>query len=68
MNIIVSRNDDGFLAQLKGVQGGFADGETPYEAIYNLMDVMDLISSYKNKQFASEKFSRTISFDFPEFA
>ncbi len=68
MNIKVSKNDDGFLAQVDSVQGAFAEGDTPYEAIYNLMDVLNLISEYKNQKFPAKKFAKPISFTLPEFA
>ncbi len=68
MNIKVTRNDDGFLAQCKDVQGGFAEGDTPYEALYNLFDILNLISEYRSNSVSEERFREGIEFNIPEFA
>ena len=48
MNISIIQNDGGYLAQCSGVQGAFAEGDTEFEAFYNLIDVLHMIVEYKN--------------------
>ena len=68
MDIQMTTNDDGFLAKAGGVQGGFAEGNTPLEALSNLLDVLQMINSYKNNTFSREKISQGINFQIPTFA
>ena len=35
INLIITADDDGFLARCPGIQGGFAEGDTIEEAIRN---------------------------------
>lgn len=52
MNITIIQNNDGYLAQCSGVQGAFAEGDTEFEAFYNLVDVLHMIAEYKNIHFS----------------
>lgn len=49
MNIKITINDGGFLAKCPQIQGAFAEGNTPYEALYNLFDVINMIFDYRNQ-------------------
>lgn len=51
MDITIEKNEDGFLARCKDVQGGFAEGDTEFEAFYNLMDVLRMIADYRAIKF-----------------
>ena len=68
MNIQIVVNGDGFLAKCVGVQGAFAEGDTPYQALYNLWDVMSMIAEYRQESFDREKFAQGIEFSLPSFA
>jgi predicted RNase H-like HicB family nuclease len=68
MDIKVTTNDDGYLAVIESVKGAFAEGDTPYEAVFNLFDVLDMISEYRNETFNKQKFENGVSFHIPEFA
>lgn len=68
MNIEIIENDDGFLAKCPDIQGAFAEGDTPYEALYNLWDVLNMISDYRKKKFDRQKFKKGVSFSVPTFA
>lgn len=69
MDIQIFTNDDGFLAKVPKIQGAFAEGSTPYEALYNLWDVLNMISDYQHPQnFSREKFEKGVSFSVPAFA
>jgi len=50
MKIIIRKNDDGFLATCPDIKGAFAEGETKFEAFYNLVDVIKMISEYRKDQ------------------
>ncbi len=50
LNIIITVNDDGYLAQCPGIQGAFAEGGTIDEAIFNCTDVLEMISDYRSKE------------------
>lgn len=67
MQILITTNDDGFLAEAEGVQGAFAEGDTPYEALSNLWDVLNMISEYRKNSFSRERFEKGISFSLPAF-
>jgi hypothetical protein len=68
MNIQIITNEDGFLAKCKGVQGGFAEGNTPYQALYNLWDVLGMISDYRGENFDRQKFEQGVEFSLPAFS
>jgi len=45
--VVVEANDDGYLARCLGIQGAFAEGDTVEEAIFNCIDVVKMIVSYR---------------------
>jgi len=47
LSLIVEVNDDGFLARCPSIQGAFAEGDTIEEAIFNCLDVIKMIASYR---------------------
>ncbi|HGJ66140.1 TPA: type II toxin-antitoxin system HicB family antitoxin [bacterium] len=47
LSIILTPNDDGYLASVPGVQGAFAEGDTIEEAIFNCIDVVKMIVAYR---------------------
>lgn len=50
ISVIIESNDDGYLAMIPGIQGAFAEGDTPQEAIFNCIDVLKMIREYKQEQ------------------
>lgn len=53
VNILISVNDDGYMAQCPGIQGAFAEGDTIEEAVFNCIDVLKMIADYRKER--SEK-------------
>ena len=51
INIVITVNDDGYLAQCPGIQGAFAEGDTIEEAIFNCVDVLKMIADYRRERF-----------------
>jgi len=47
VSIVVEANDDGYLASVPGVQGAFAEGDTLEEAVFNCVDVLKMIFTYR---------------------
>jgi len=47
LSIILEVIDDGYLASVPGLQGGFAEGDTVEEAIFNCIDVVKMIAAYR---------------------
>jgi predicted RNase H-like HicB family nuclease len=47
LSLIVETNDDGYLARCPGIQGAFAEGDTIEEAIFNCVDVIKMIATYR---------------------
>jgi len=45
--MVIEINDDGYLARSPGIQGAFAQGDTTYEAIFNCIDVVKMITAYR---------------------
>ncbi|HXF03916.1 MAG TPA: type II toxin-antitoxin system HicB family antitoxin [Blastocatellia bacterium] len=45
--LIIEPNDDGYLARCPSIQGAFAEGDTPEEAIFNCIDVIKMIAAYR---------------------
>ena len=66
MNIQILTNGDGYLAKCQDVQGAFAEGDTPYEALYNLWDVLGMIAQYKKTTFDRKRFEQGVEFKIPE--
>ena len=50
LSVLVEPNEDGFLASVPGVQGGFAEGDTIEGAIFNCLDVVKMISAYRTER------------------
>jgi|APFre7841882793_1041355.scaffolds.fasta_scaffold217468_2 predicted RNase H-like HicB family nuclease len=50
ISVVIESNDDGYLAMIPGIQGAFAEGDTPQEAIFNCIDVLKMIMEYKQEQ------------------
>ena len=50
INIVITVNDDGYLAQCPGIQGAFAEGDTIEEAIFNCVDVLKMIEDYRKER------------------
>jgi len=48
--LTVERNDDGFLARCPMVEGGFAEGDTVGDAIFNCVDVVRMIFEYRKER------------------
>lgn len=49
LTLTVERNGDGFLARCPMVDGGFAEGETVPEAIFNCVDVVRMVFEYRKE-------------------
>ena len=47
ISIVLETNDDGYLAHIPSIQGAFAEGDTPEEAIFNCLDVLAMIRDYR---------------------
>lgn len=47
LTVIIEPNNDGYLARCPGIQGGFAEGDTIEEAIFNCVDVVKMIAAYR---------------------
>ncbi|QTA90616.1 type II toxin-antitoxin system HicB family antitoxin [Desulfonema magnum] len=50
INIVITVNDDGYLARCPGIQGAFAEGDTIEEAIFNCVDVLKMIADYRKER------------------
>jgi predicted RNase H-like HicB family nuclease len=49
VSLIVEGNDDGYLAQCRGIQGVLAERNSIEEAIFNCVDVIKLIAAYRTE-------------------
>ena len=50
-DIVVRENEGGgYLAQCGDIQGAFAEGETPEDAIANCIGVIDMIIAYRRER------------------
>jgi hypothetical protein len=47
LSIKLEKNGDGYLASVPGLHGGFAEGDTVEQAIFNCVDVVKMIAEYK---------------------
>jgi len=47
LTMVIEPNDDGYLARCPGIQGGFAEGDTIEEAMFNCVDVVKVIAAYR---------------------
>lgn len=63
LSIQVEPNDDGFLARCADIEGAFAEGNTIQEAIFNCIDVIQMIFAYRKER--GEKISERVE-ELPE--
>lgn len=47
LSMILELNDDGYMASVPGIQGGFAEGDTIEEAMFNCVEVVKMIAAYR---------------------
>ena len=45
--LVLEVNDGGYLSSVPCLQGGFSEGDTIEEAIFNCVDVVKLIAAYR---------------------
>lgn len=64
MEITLEKNDDGFLASCLSIDGAFAEGDTEFDALYNLFDVIHMLKDYK-KDNTSNTVKDKIEFQIP---
>lgn len=50
VSVVIEPNDDGYLASVPGLQGAFAEGDTIEDAIFNCIDVVKMIASYRGER------------------
>ena len=48
--MVIESNDDGFLVRCPIIQGAFAEGDTVEGAIFNCIDVIEMILEYRKKR------------------
>lgn len=48
--LVIERNGDGFLVRCPLIQGAFAEGDTVAEAIFNCLDVINMIAAYRKER------------------
>jgi len=50
-DIVVQENEGGgYIAQCNDIQGAFAEGDTPEDAIANCISIIDMIIAYKRER------------------
>lgn len=47
LSMQIEKNDDGYLASMSGNEGGFAEGDFIEEAVFNWVDVIKMIFTYR---------------------
>jgi predicted RNase H-like HicB family nuclease len=47
LSLVLQSNDDGYLARCPSIQGAFAEGDTIEEALFNCVDVIEMILTYR---------------------
>ncbi len=50
LTMVIEPNDDGYLARCPDIQGAFAEGDTVEESVFNCIDVVKLIASYRSER------------------
>jgi len=50
LSFMLEINDNGYLASVPGLQGAFAEGDTIEEAIFNCVDVVKMIVTYRTER------------------
>ncbi len=53
LTLVAEVNDDGFLVRCPSIDGGFAEGDTLDEAIFNCVDVVKMILAYRAERSAT---------------
>ena len=48
--INIESNEDRFLAKCPAIQGAFAEGDTIKEALFNCLDVIEMIFEYRKER------------------
>ena len=48
--IVVSFDEDTYIAKCLSIQGAFAEGETPGEAVKELINVIQMIKEYETER------------------
>ncbi len=48
--VIISFDEDTYIAKCPSIQGAFAEGETPEEAVKELINVIQMIKEYKKER------------------
>ncbi len=59
MEITIEDNGKGFLARCASIQGAFAEGATEFEAFYNLVDVLHMITEYRGAKTTKKSEKKT---------
>ncbi len=50
LSIVIEPNEDGFLVKCPAIQGAFAEGDTIKEALFNCLDVIEMIFEYRKER------------------
>ena len=50
LSLLLEVNGDGYLASVPGIQGAVAEGDTMEEAIFNCVDVVNMIAAYRSSR------------------
>jgi predicted RNase H-like HicB family nuclease len=50
VSFVIEKNGDGYLASVPSMQGAFAEGDTIEAAIFNCVDVVKMIFSYRRER------------------
>ncbi len=50
LSITIEPNEDGFLAKCPAIRGAFAEGDTIKEALFNCLDVIEMIFEYRKER------------------
>lgn len=50
LTMVIEPNDDGYLTRCPDIQGAFAEGDTVEESVFNCIDVVKLIASYRSER------------------
>ncbi len=48
--VVLELDEDGYLASVPGIQGAVAEGDTMEEAIFNCVDVVNMIAAYRSSR------------------
>ena len=48
--VVLELDEDGYLTSVPGIQGAVAEGDTMEEAIFNCVDVVNMIAAYRSSR------------------